>query len=260
MKQPLPSWAATTLAFFALCVLIVGVLFVGNAPAKADRVAMGRCADVCTESSSCALVCNDPNYSEPITCGQYGTCAVPTPTPTPTPTPPPPTPDPNACSTVCTTSTSCDAACNIAPNTSSTCGAYGVCAPSSCNATTCPTRCCAAGCAAKPTFSVTKTDVLENEEIAFAMTSANTDPNDNAWNFGDGQSAYNRGSVVHSYAHAGDYAAVLVAGDLVCGTWQGGDATLIHVRQSTGGGGTDDCPNPDDSNCTPPPFTNPSPQ
>ncbi len=85
MKQPLPSWAASTLAFFALVALLVGVVWIGNAPTvKADRVAMGRCVDVCTASANCALVCVDPNYPEPITCEQFGVCAVPTPTPTPT--------------------------------------------------------------------------------------------------------------------------------------------------------------------------------
>ncbi len=73
--------------------------------------------------------------------------------------------------------------------------------------------------------------------VTFTMTSANTDPSDSAWNFGDGTpEVWNQGQVQHTYTAAGAYQVTLTAWDLVCGTWRGADPLPITVVGDGGGG------------------------
>jgi len=215
------------LAFFALCALLMGVVWAVNAPTvKADPPPSCGDVAVCNETAPCNTVCTDPELQRPSTCLFYGVCASSS-----------PTPDPYRCSDVCTTSTSCDTTCNL-PDTGipTTCGAWGVCAASSCNPSSCQTQCCAAGCAAKPTFSVSATTINTGESVTFTMTSPQTDPNDCAWNFGDGTpEVWNQGQVTHTYSTAGFYQARVVAGDLVCEMWLGSELATINVVTPGGG-------------------------
>ena len=109
------------------------------------------------------------------------------------------------------------------------------CSNRQCQAQQCGTASCGAGCAYKPAFSVSATQVNANQEVVFTAAAELIDDPSPKWDLGNG--VHLEGNpLVYRYPDAGTYNVILTATDRNCHTAQLSDP--VRVTVSTCGDGT----------------------
>jgi PKD repeat protein len=142
---------------------------------------------------------------------------------------------PPLCEDMCGPQVACSTPCR-ASGVRTTCGKYGECSN---GAPPCPTVQCAAGCAERPSFTVSNANPVIGETITFTANTSNINPDTANWDLGDGTHVVAI-IVDHAYAADGAYRACLKANETTCDTVQS-TCKWINVVPDGGGGGGGGC-------------------
>jgi PKD domain len=140
---------------------------------------------------------------------------------------------PPLCEDVCGPQVACSTPCRDA-GVRKTCGKYGECSGTT---QVCPTVVCAAGCATKPSFTVSNTTPVIGEAITFTADTSNINSDTTNWDLGDGTHAFGV-SVTHAYSSAATFRACLSANETTCDTVQ---TACKYISVPGGGGGGGGC-------------------